>query len=158
MYLSTSKFAALTLMTADAQAQLAERYPDFLKETIAHVEDRINSRLRKRYAVPFADPAPPTVVGWLVDIVQVKAWLKVGIDETDNQWNTIKGLADAAEAQLLEAADAADGKFDLPLRANTNASGIRNDTPMVYSEQSPYVGFDIAAQRARSEDRVRRGG
>jgi len=118
---------------------------------------KVYARLTKRYATPFASPPPIVACGWLAAIVTHKAYLRRGVDPNDLQMVDIKADADAAWAEIKEAADAVEGLFELPLRADTTASGVSKGAPFVYSEQSPYVGFDRKGDTGRSED-ANRGG
>lgn len=118
---------------------------------------QIDARLAKRYAVPFASPYPIAVKGWLARIVTVRAFLKRGIDPNDQQFQEIKADCDAAIAEIKEAADSNEGLFDLPLRANTNATGITRGGPFGYSESSPYAWTDVQALEGYADDAAGRG-
>ncbi len=122
----------------------------------------IDSRLRKRYASPFAafDDSPPTpasVQGWLARIVTVRVWLKRGIDTDDLQFSTVNDDAAAAMLEVLEAANSDEGWFDLPLRVDQDGSAITRGNPRSYSEQSPYVHTDLQRETGRNEDEAGRG-
>lgn len=156
-YLDLAGFKALSLMPDEDIDALEARYPGFVAAQLADRSGWIESRLRKRYAVPFALPYPDTVKGWLASIVTVRAYLKRGVDPTDEQWLEVKKQADDALAEIKEAADGELGLFDLPLRADTTATGISKGGPYVYSEQSPYVWTDQQADVGRSEDGARGG-
>jgi hypothetical protein len=65
----------------------------------------------------------------------------------------VQKAKDDALAWLKEAADAKDGLIDLPLRADTTASGISRGGPLAYTETSPYAWTDVQAETGRSEDR-----
>lgn len=112
----------------------------------------IDSRLVKRYAAPFDSPYPVAVKGWLNRIVTLRCYLRRGVDSGDRQVAEIKLDAENAQAEIKEAADAKDGLYELPLRADTTATGAKRGTPRVYSEASPYVGFDVQQARGRNED------
>jgi len=58
---------------------------------------------------------------------------------------------DIAVAELKEAADSKDGLFDLPLRADTTATGVSKGGPRGYSEASPYTNLDRQRARRRNE-------
>ena len=113
---------------------------------------RLDARLSKRYAVPFAAPVPPVVESWIAKIVTVSAYVKRGFDPTDPQGQMYVGDRDVALSEIKEAADAENGLFDLPLRADTTASGIVKAGPRGYSEQSPYSFTDTQANVGRQED------
>lgn len=112
----------------------------------------IDSRLAKRYATPFDTPYPVAVKGWLNRLVTLRVYLRRGVDPGDRQVAEIKLDAESAQAEIKEAADAKDGLYELPLRADTTAGGVKRGTPRVYSEASPYVGFDVQKERGRRED------
>lgn len=139
-------------MPPDQVQELESRYPNFVKTQLTVISGRIDSRLRvRRYAVPFEAPYPPTVRLWLNDLATLRCYLRMGVKPTDEQFSEIKNLADVAEAQITEAADAVNGKFDLPMRADTTTSGITGG-PLGYSEQSPYTGADRQAAAGKAED------
>ena len=117
----------------------------------------IDSRLRKRYAAPFASPYPEAVLSWLARIVTLRCYLRRGVDPTDQQFAEIKADADTAVAEIKEAADSNEGLFDLPLLDAVDVSAIVKAGPRVYSEASPYVFADVQRDAARYEDRSRRG-
>jgi hypothetical protein len=111
----------------------------------------IIARLDKRYG-PFVEPYPDALMDWLVAIVTPRVWLRRGHDPTDEQALEYKADAERATAEVMEAANSETGLFDLPLRANTTASGISKGGPFGYSEQSPYVSFDQQREVGRNED------
>lgn len=131
--------------------------PGWVDTLLEDLSAAIDARLAKRYAVPFAAPPPRAVLRWIAALADVRVLLKRGIDQTDRQYEDIARLADTAEKELAEAADGNTGLFDLPKRADTDASGISRGGPLGYSEASPYVGFDEQGARGRAEDRNGRG-
>lgn len=112
----------------------------------------LDARLSKRYAVPFAAPVPPAVEGWVTKIVTLAAYIKRGFDPTDPQGQMYVNDRDVALSEVKEAADAENGLFDLPLRADTTASGISKAGPRGYSEQSPYSFTDTQGRVGSQED------
>lgn len=137
--------------------QLETAEPGFLDVQLERASRDVDARLAKRYAVPFASPVPDVVVGWVARIVAPRAWRKRGVDAQDVDFEQVQRDAEAAWAEVKEAADSAEGLFDLPLRADTTASGISKGGPFGYSEQSPYVWTDQQVDVAREEDSNRRG-
>jgi hypothetical protein len=156
-YLDRDAFATLTVMPAGDVDALDDAAPGWLDVQLGYWSSAIDARLRKRYDAPFAEPYPLAVQGWLARIVTLRAYLRRGVDPLDQQFGEIKADADAAWAEIKEAADSNEGMFDLPLRADTSASGINRGGPYGYSEASPYVWTDVQGVTGRDEDR-RRGG
>lgn len=152
-YLTVAGFKDFSLMPSALVDELEEIAAGFLDQQLESESRRIDSRLRKRYAVPFEAPVPVAVQGWLARIVTVRAFLKRGVDPTDAQFTEIKADADAAIAELKEAADSNEGLFDLPVRADSTATGISRGGPFGYSEASPYVWTDLQVATGRDEDR-----
>lgn len=153
-------FRSLTLMPDTHVDELEENYPGWLLGQLTSRSRWLDSRLRKRYAAPFAAPYPETVIGWLCDIVTLRAMLKRGVDPTDAQFSEIKARHDAAETQVTEAADSEKGLFDLPLATGggpLTSTGISQGGPLVYSEQSPYAWRDVQACQGRLDDQNGRG-
>jgi phage gp36-like protein len=156
-YLDIAGFKSLSTMPSTDVDGVEALYPGFVLAQLEHASTRIDGRLRKRYAVPFALPYPETVKVWLAHIVTVLVMLKRGVDPNDEQFAEIKALAQQAHDEVKEAADGELGLWDLPLRADTTESGISRGGPLGYSEQSPYVAFDLQSEAGRLEDRNGRG-
>ncbi len=53
---------------------------------------------------------------------------------------------------MKEAADSAEGLFELPLRADLETSGVSKGGPLGYTEASPYRWTDRQADDGRNED------
>lgn len=153
-YLTLATFKNLTVMPSNFvdAIEAAPASAGWVDAQLAYWSAQIDSRLGKRYAVPFDAPYPVAVTGWLARIVTIRCWLRRGVDPNDLQFSEIKADADAAWAEIKEAADSNVGLFDLPLRADTNASGVSRGGPIGYSETSPFVWTDIQASTGRDED------
>ena len=151
-YLDRDAFANLTTMPVEFVDDIEASTAGWLDAQLGMWSAKIDARLSKRYATPFASPAPLAVQGWLAQIVTQRAYLRRGIDPTDPQMVTV--AADAAEAwtEIREAAEAQNGLFDLPLRADTTATGISKGGTRSYTEASPYVGLQGQRTTGRSED------
>ncbi len=142
-------FTARTIMpSADVDAVVADS-PTFIASRIAVAISWIESKLRKRYAVPFVDPAPEVVLGWIVALVTPEAYRRRGWDPGDAQSAQIEQDRKDARDQVQEAADSRDGLWDLPLREDDATSGIVAGGPLGYSEPGPYEWTDVQAEAVR---------
>jgi hypothetical protein len=169
-YLDRDGFAARTiaptsLVTGDFidptgqftdPVKIAKRaaWQTFVDSQLVIESSRINARLRKRYLVPFADPCPEIVAGWLAAVVTPKLYERRGWDPSDAQAQSILADAERVLDEQKEAADSEEGLFDLPLRqdSSTSALGVVGG-PFGYSENSPYVWSDAQRDAADVEDR-----
>jgi hypothetical protein len=156
-YLTVAGFKNLSVMPASYVDGLETQAPGWVDAQLAYWSGWLDSRLRKRYAAPFAAPYPQAVQGWLARIATERAWLRRGVDPQDEQWQAIRADAEEAKREVLEAANGEIGLFELPLRGDTHASGIAGAFGHVYSEASPYVGFDEHSRAGRREDGNRGG-
>ena len=157
-YLDVAGFALRSIMPAESIARLENKSPGWLQTKLNEKSGWINAQLPKRYDAPFSAPYPEIVLGWLVAIVTVEAYGRLGVNITQEQDKAFILDPDArARQEIKEACDAVNGLFDLPLRANTTTSGITRGGPLGYSEQSPYVAFDRQSAVARREDEARNG-
>jgi hypothetical protein len=139
-------------MPPEDVAYLETTFAGFLDARIAVRSSLINARLQKRYVVPFVPPYPETVLGWLTALVTVDAYKKRGWNPSDAQSAQVVQDAVDALAEMKEAADSAEGLFELPVRENNLTSAVSKGGPLGYSETSPYVGFDLQFETASSED------
>jgi hypothetical protein len=157
-YLTVAQFKTRSTMPPQYIDEIEEVSPGFTLAQINAVSALdIDARLRKRYAAPFAEPYPEAVMSWCARIVTVQCWKRRGYDPTDQSMQDVIKDRDEAKAEIKEAADSVEGLFDLPLRSDTNATGISKGAPSGYSEQSPYVWADAQVDTARDEDLNRRG-
>lgn len=138
---------------ADAQVdELEALYPGWCELQFQVHSAHIDGRLRKRYAAPFVAPYALMLETWISALVTLRANVKLGVRQTDEQFQTAVTDDKQARDDIKEAADAEDGLFDLPLRANTTESGIVAATTLCQTERSPYVGFDVTKAAADLED------
>lgn len=156
-YLTVAEFKARTVMPSVAVDEVEVISPGFVLARLTIESAGIDSRLRKRYAAPFAAPVPDVVLGWLVAVVTEQAYRKRGIDPTDEMAETYLEDAKRARDEILEAANSDEGLFDLPLRQDTTETGISQGGPYGYSEASPYVQADLQRDAGWAEDLNRRG-
>lgn len=132
--------------------------PGFVERHLERVSSYVDSRLRKRYAVPFASPVPLVIERWIATLVTREVLLKRGLDPLDQQWPEYTAAAERSEKELLEAANSDTGLFDLPLRDDAPAgTGVARGGPYVYSEASPFVAFDEQRRAGIGEDCFGRG-
>lgn len=165
-YLTVALLKNLSTMPDEWIDELETRYPGFVDKQIAYHSRWIDSRLRKRYSVPFKSwnetPVTPiTVQGWLARILMLPMMVKRGLDASDSSYETIKDDFDAAKLEVLEAAktneEGGAAFFDLASPEDTDSSAITKKATMSYSEASPYVSFDRQRDDGRNEDSNRRG-
>jgi hypothetical protein len=151
-YLTLVEFKTLSVMPSVFVDEIEAVSSGWTLGQLTLESARMDARLRKRYAAPFDLPAPVCVQGWLAKIVTLSAYVKRGFDPTDKQGQMYVDDRNTAVAEIKEAADAVDGLFDLPLRADTTDSGISKASPRAYSEQSPYVFTDGQRRVGTQED------
>jgi hypothetical protein len=151
-YLTATTLANFTLAPADYLTEVEGLAPGWIAARLASLSRLIDARLRKRYAAPFASPYPEAVQNWLAQLFTPELYLKRGVDPTDAQFAAMQKIAEDAWAQVTEAATADENKFDLPLRADTHATGITYGAPLAYTETSPYVWRDVQRRTAEEED------
>jgi hypothetical protein len=147
-YLTPEQFFELTLVPQDRLDALQARYPRFLEAQLEGKSGVIDSLLRKRYVAPFVAPYPEPVKQWLWRMLDPIVYLKIGVDASDEQISEIIADGQRVLVELKEAADAKEGLYDLPLRADTTTSGISKPTVLTQSDPTPYVGILTQAQRA----------
>lgn len=151
-YLDLAGFKDLSEMPATSIDELEVVHPGWVDAQLEYWSSQIDARLTKRYAAPFASPYPLAVKGWLARVVTVRALRRLGVDSTDEQYADMKADAEAAWAEIKEAADSNEGLYELPLRADTTETGISRGGPYGYAEQSPYVWTDKQVADGRAED------
>lgn len=156
-YMTVAEFRVETTAPGPIVDDCERTHPGYLAARIKRRSGRINTQLELRYATPFAAPYPDTVVEWVTKLVTLDLYEKVGYQASSDQNAYVAERAKEAIAEVQLAADAQNGLYNLPLRADTNASGVSRGGPRAYSEQSPYVGFDRQAAAARTEDANRTG-
>lgn len=151
-YLDLTGYSGRSLLPEATITRIDSENPSFFAAVLVDESAYINSRLAKRYAAPFVLPYPEAVQRWLARIVDGLAVFKSGFVPNDASALKIDEREKEARAELLEAANAVDGLFDLPLRADTADSGITKGAPLGYAEASPFVGYDRQYNAARDED------
>jgi len=152
-YLDVAGFKEQSEMPDSDIDALDDLYPGWLDKKLAAASRFVDAQLIKRYQVPFVSPYPETILEWVSRLVTVRAFIKRGVDPTDDQFDEIKKDRDAALAEIQQAANGVDGLYELPITASTSSSGVTKGGPQGYSEQSPYVAFDRQRETASDEDR-----
>jgi hypothetical protein len=149
-YLTFATFKDRTIIPAPDVDHVEATSPGFIDKRLVVEQSRIDARLRKRYAVPFAEPVPEIVLGWLTDIVTEVAYRKRGVDPNDAQASEYAADAQRAREELLEAANAVDGLFELPLRQDLpGPSGVsESEGPFGYSEVGQWLSSPRCAARS----------
>ena len=156
-YLTAAEFKTLTLAPASYVDAEEAAEAGWILARLTHWSDRIDAQLRKRYAVPFVTPFPPILTGWLEALVTFELYLKRGVDATDAQIQEMRARFDATKAEVLQAADAEGGLFELPLKATDPTGAVTKGAPQAYSEQSPYTWTQAQIDAAGAEGIARRG-
>lgn len=148
-YLDVNAFKTRTVMSPEDVELLEEKAPGFLLSRLKIGTSRITAKLRKRYDAPFASPVPEVVLGWLTAMVTPDGYRKRGWNPSDEQAAQVEQDRKDALAEIDQAADSVEGLYDLPLRADTTATGITRGGPLVYSEPSPYDWTDRQREAIR---------
>ena len=152
-YQTVPQFKNLTLLPGIFIEELEATQPGWTQAQLDYWSRWLDSQLRKRYAVPFVDPIPEVVAGWLTRIVSLRVLLRRGVDPTDAQFTEIKTDSDGARSEIREAATSGDNVYELPLRADLpGTSGVVYAAPLSYTEASPYVWTTVQRESARDED------
>jgi phage gp36-like protein len=150
-YLDVAAFRVRTIMPNEQVDQLLTLSPGWLEAQLESVSSWIDMYLAKRYTVPFRAPYPRMVTAWLARIVTATAYASHGFPASDQQREAIDADARRAEEEVRQAADGNLGLIDLA-PSDQSISPVMYGGTRVYSETSPYVGFDIQRSRGRRED------
>jgi hypothetical protein len=149
-YLTLATYKNLTLAPTSYVDQAEVQHPGWVLAQLEFWSSWIDSRLKKRYAAPFAAPpnTPPVILGWLVRVLDAELYLKIGINPRDEQAaTTVQERAAEAKAEVKEAADSKEGLFELPLRADLpEATDITRGGPLGYTEQDPYTWTEVQVE------------
>lgn len=149
-YLNIAELKLRTVMPPEFLDALETLQPGWIDAQLEQVSRWIDSRLMKRYAVPFLVPYPEVVRGWLARLVTFEAWQRRGWDPQDPQAVQIQRAAEQAREDVKEAADAVQGLYDLPTLEGK--SSITKPRTFSYTEASPYVWLDEQVLTGRDED------
>jgi hypothetical protein len=155
-YLTCEQFADISVVPAEFIREIEDRTPGWVDNRLRMISAFVDTRLAKRYDAPFKAPYPLAVIDWINKIVSFDVWLRRGVEPTDAEISEYKVQCVAAYAEIKEAADAIDGLFDLPLRADTDAGGVTRGFVRSSSQQSPYVWADEQRELGRQQDQGNR--
>ena len=148
--LTLAEFKARTVMpTADVN-ELEAQTPGFWATQIVAAQAWIDARLKKRYAVPFAAPAPEIYLGWITTLVTYTGYQRRGWNPSSAENQLIVDAVKAAKEEIKEASDSNEGLFELPLRqSDPTTSGVVSGGPLGYAEQSPWDWTDRQVEAVR---------
>jgi phage gp36-like protein len=135
---SIEEFTDRSEFGPDLATRLESLRPGHLMRLAASVSAEVDVRLGKRYARPIPNP-PEIVKTWCAALMTPRAFRALGTNPSDAQQQDITAAQVTALQELKEAADAANGLFDLPLSAADSKSGIKEPATLACSEQSPYT-------------------
>jgi phage gp36-like protein len=138
-YLTAAEYKARALVPSIFIDEVEAQEPGWTAAQLDFLSARIDSQLRKRYAVPFESPYPVTAQLWLEALTTERVLLRRGVDATDQQAAHLFALADKARNEIQEAADSRDGLYELPLNAGDTDDGVTKAFPLGYVEYSPYT-------------------
>lgn len=152
---SNVEFCGLSPFNEDQAAELEASRPGHLMALSAAISSGVDARLRKRYKVPFGNPAPTNcplkIKMWVADLLTPRAYLSLGVRPSDEQQEAIIAAAKLADSEIKEAADAKEGLFELPLLEGLTASAIDESIPLAYSEQSVFTSKHAQFEDSFSE-------
>lgn len=156
-YLDLAGFRGLTTLRAAVVTRVEAEHAGWIDEQLGAVSDEIDAQLAKRYEAPFAAPYPRIVKLWLAQIVAAAVLDKHGAEALEAQATRFYEAEARARTQIQAAADAEKGLYQLPLRGDTNKSGVKRGGPRSYTEASPFVHRERQRDRGRLEDFRRDG-
>jgi len=161
-YVDDTYIKAVGLMPAADVDFLRAQEPAFLDGTYLAVTRIFDAKLTKRYVTPFGlesgtfveTDVPEAVRFNVAQVCVSRMFAKRGFNPGSKQdEDVIMGERDRAFTWLNEAADAENGFIELPRRAfEPDVAAVAKVMPKVYSEQSPYAGFDRQGQDGRDDD------
>ena len=152
-YLTPSTFTDASIMSPEYATAIETMHPGWMALGLTRWSNWIDARLAKRYTTPFdADSPPPVVQEWLNRLFTHRCYLKRGVDSTDAQVEALAADAKAAADEITEAANAKDGLFELPLRADApGVTGVSRGDVLSYTEASPYTWSELQRDAAAGE-------
>lgn len=140
-YLSDiAEFCSLSPFSEQNAEELEAKRPGLLMSLAQAISEAdIDDRLRKRYAVPFAQPYITHLKRWVAQILTPEAFDALGVRPSDEIQDRIEERRTQALAQIKEAADSKDGLYELPLKSDSpGTSGIVRPAILSTSDADPY--------------------
>lgn len=169
-YLLTSRFRQLTIMPGEDLDLIDSQEQGWVQAQLDLRSAWIDSRLAKRYAAPFGSgyvtspqdltplrkDVPEIIELWLRDLVTPACYARRGVNPSSGDLWFVEFVINPyqqAMRDILEAADAEKGLFELPLRGDALPGGEASRSgPKVYTESSPYVWMDRQYAAGIEED------
>lgn len=127
---------------------LEVRYPGITLRVATKVSADFDSKLIKRYAAPFQQPYPDTLIDNVARVVAYRLTLKRGFNPSSAQDQEIVADKDAALKWLDDAANGQDGLVELPIKQTTpgQPGAVNQGAPLGYAEAGPYTWMDRQAE------------
>jgi hypothetical protein len=151
--LTTDRYRRLARVPTDWIDALAGDDPQWVDAQLELESAYVSSLLGKRYDVSKL-AGSVAAQRWVAALVDEAVQMRRGFDATDQSAATYTEHANRAREDLLKAASAVDGLFDLVLLDGT---GISKGGMISYCETSPFLGARIQRTKGRQEDRQGRG-
>lgn len=131
------------------------RFAGITAARLATVHARLNSRLMKRYRLPFVAPYPECLVWYEAVVTSYELLADVrGLNPESGQGERIQQAYQEAQEWLKAAADSEHGNVELRAsEAPLGASAVNAGGPFGYSEASPYSWSDVQAEALYSGGR-----
>jgi hypothetical protein len=145
-YADVPTFTAKTILQRELVIAVDTANPGFLLGGLTDWSAWLDGQLRKRYAVPFVAPLPLIVPRWVIRLFGPDVYRKRYLDpQTDQLLDALIQDRTDAKAEIQEAADAVDGKFDLPLLDTATVSAVTQGLPLSSADPNPYDWIDRQA-------------
>jgi hypothetical protein len=150
-YVNISDVKDLGTLPEEDIDELERRFPGLTIRVATKISGQFDDRLRKRYATPFQQPYPDSLIDNVARVVAYRLILKRGFNPSSEQDQLVVKEKDEALDWLKEAADSEKGLIELPLRQESppGESAINKGGPFGYSESNPYIWMDVQARESR---------
>jgi hypothetical protein len=158
LYVPLPTFRSLSVIPGVDVDGIESENPGYIEARSGIHQDWLEAVLAKRYAIPFTDPVPGIVKGWIVALVTPEVYGRRGFNPSLAELQPMLDASTRAVAEVKEAANSQTGMFELPLREGGDIAGsVTKGGPQFYSETSPYVSMTIERCNASREDSSGRG-